>query len=97
MATRGNEAGAPPGCGSHTATAVPDTARGNLYLYNGGSSGNCTGMDIVRINIADPTDAAVLRRAAASRQCHDNNVDHRREQPGDRAPAATASRSSSST
>ena len=74
MANTGNEAGAPPGCGSHTATAVPDTARGNLYLYNGGSSGNCTGMDIVRINIANPTDAAFLRRAAASRQCHDNNV-----------------------
>jgi hypothetical protein len=74
MANTGNEAGAPPGCGSHTATAVPDAARGNLYLYNGGSSGSCTGMDIVRINIANPTDAAFLRRAAASRQCHDNNV-----------------------
>ena len=74
MANTGNEAGAPPGCGSHTATAVPDTARGNLYLYNGGSSGNCTGMDIVRINIDDPTQAAFLRRAGASRQCHDNNV-----------------------
>ena len=74
MANTGNEAGAPPGCGSHTATAVPDTARGNLYLYNGGSSGNCPGMDIVRINIDNPTDAAFLRRAGASRQCHDNNV-----------------------
>jgi hypothetical protein len=74
MASTGNEAGAPPGCGSHTATAVPDPARGNLYLYNGGSSGSCTGMDIVRINIDDPTQAAFLRRAGASRQCHDNNV-----------------------
>jgi LVIVD repeat-containing protein len=74
MANTGNETGAPAGCGSHTATAVPDPARGNLYLYNGGSSGNCQGMDIVRINIADPTQAAFLRRAGASRQCHDNNV-----------------------
>ena len=74
MANTGNEAGAPPGCGSHTDTIVPDAARGNIYLYIGGSSGNCTGMDIVRINIADPTNAVYLRRAAASRQCHDNNV-----------------------
>jgi hypothetical protein len=74
MANTGNEPGAPAGCGSHTATAVPDPARGNLYLYNGGSSGSCTGMDIVRINIDNPTDAVFLRRAAAQRQCHDNNV-----------------------
>jgi LVIVD repeat-containing protein len=74
MAATGNEGTAPAGCGSHTATAVPDPARGNLYLYNGGSSVACTGMDIVRINIANPTDAVFLRRAGASRQCHDNNV-----------------------
>ena len=30
------------GCGSHTATAVPDEASGNLYIYNGGSNGACT-------------------------------------------------------
>jgi len=34
------------GCGSHTATAVPDPARDALYIYNGGSSGNCEGIDI---------------------------------------------------
>ena len=28
----------------------------------------------MRVNIADPTNAVFLRRAAASRQCHDNNV-----------------------
>ena len=74
MASTGNEPGAPTGCGAHTATAVPDDARGNLYLYVGGSSGSCTGMDIVRISQADPSQATFLRRASAGRQCHDNNV-----------------------
>ena len=37
------------GCGSHTATAVPDPARGYLYIYNGGSSSTCEGIDIFRI------------------------------------------------
>ena len=62
------------GCGSHTATAVPDAARGYLYIYNGGSSGSCTGIEILKIKISDPADATVVRRAAASRQCHDNTV-----------------------
>ncbi len=74
MSATENDPGAPAGCGAHTATAVPDAARGYLYLYVGGSSGACTGIDIVRIKISDPTDAVYLRRAAAGRQCHDNNV-----------------------
>ena len=75
MAATGNDPGAPAvGCGAHTATGVPDDARGNLYLYVGGSSGTCTGMDIVRISLTNPSDAAFLRRANANRQCHDNNV-----------------------
>jgi hypothetical protein len=66
---------APPlGCGAHTATAVPDPARDNLYLYVGGSSGTCQGMDVVRIKISDPNDATFVARAGAGRQCHDNNV-----------------------
>jgi hypothetical protein len=64
----------PAGCGSHTATLLPDAARGNIYLYVGGSSSTCTGIDIVRIPIANPAGAVYLRRAAAGRQCHDNNV-----------------------
>jgi LVIVD repeat len=74
MASTGNAPGAPAGCGSHTNTIVPDTARGNLYMYIGGSSASCTGIDIVRVNIADPTNAVYLKRAAAQRRCHDNNV-----------------------
>ena len=50
--------------GAHGATGVPDDARGNLYLYVGGSSGTCTGMDIVRIaTLTNPSDAVFLRRA----------------------------------
>ena len=64
----------PLACGAHTATAVPDPARDNLYLYVGGSSGNCQGMDVVRIKISDPTNATYVARALAQRQCHDNNV-----------------------
>ena len=51
------------GCGSHTATAVPDPARDALYIYNGGSSSACPGIDIFKIKISDPTDVTFLRRA----------------------------------
>ena len=66
MAPPGHEAGAPAGCGSHTATAVPDEARGNLYIYNGGSSGTCNGIDIFRIKIADSD----RRRRSCARVTH---------------------------
>ena len=64
----------PAGCGSHTATAVPDVARGNLYVYNNGSSGTCPGIDIVKIPLANPAGAQFLSRAAAGRSCHDTGV-----------------------
>ena len=62
------------GCGSHTATAVPDETRGNLYIYNGGSSGTCTWMDVLKIKMSDPTDAAYVKQAPSGRSCHDNTV-----------------------
>jgi hypothetical protein len=65
------------GCGSHTATAVPDTARDALYIYNGGSSGNCPGIDIFKIKISDPSNVTFIKRAEHGRtgnSCHDNNV-----------------------
>jgi hypothetical protein len=62
------------GCGSHTATAVPDDARGNLYIYNGGSSGACPWMDVIKIEQANPNNASIVNRAMAGRQCHDNTV-----------------------
>jgi hypothetical protein len=74
---QGMPQGALTGCGSHTATAVPDPARDYLYIYNGGSSGTCSGIDVFRIKISDPNDAVVIRRASNGRpgeSCHDNNV-----------------------
>ena len=50
-------------------------ARGNLYIYNGGSSGTCTCMDIVKIKHLGPDRRRrTLRRAPRGRQCHDNTV-----------------------
>ena len=76
MSPTATSAGAPAGCGSHTATAVPDEARGNLYIYNGGSSGTCTGIDIVRDQDLRPDRRHVSssRPHGRPRQCHDNNV-----------------------
>jgi hypothetical protein len=75
MAPTNNDPGAPAvACGAHTATAVPDPGRDNLYLYVGGSSGTCQGMDVVKIKISDMTNATYVGRANAGRQCHDNNV-----------------------
>lgn len=64
----------PTGCGSHTATLVPDAARGNVYVYNSGSSGACPGIDIVKIPLADPASATFLRREPSGRSCHDTGV-----------------------
>jgi hypothetical protein len=64
----------PAGCGSHTATLVPDVANGNLYVYNNASSGTCPGLDIVRIPLADPADAEFLHRVPTGRSCHDTGV-----------------------
>jgi hypothetical protein len=64
----------PAGCGSHTASLVPDVANGNLYVYNSGSSGNCEGIEIVRIPLAAPGTATLLRREATGRACHDTGV-----------------------
>ena len=64
----------PTGCGSHTATLVPDIARGSVYVYNSSSSGTCPGIDIVKIPLADPAAAQFLRREPAGRSCHDTGV-----------------------
>src|ERR1700754_1016348 len=84
-ADNGMPEGALLGCGSHTATAVPDPARGYLYIYNGGSSSACEGIDIFRIKLTDPSDAVVIGRAsnegtnsagvvrAGNNYCHDKH------------------------
>lgn len=62
------------GCGSHTLSLVPDAARGNLYVYSSGSSTACTGIDIIRIPLTNPTSAGLIRRAGAGRACHDTTI-----------------------
>jgi hypothetical protein len=64
----------PAGCGSHTATLVPDVANGVLYVYNSASSAACPGIDIVRIPLANPADATFLYRVPTGRSCHDTGV-----------------------
>jgi len=59
------------GCGSHTATLVPDIANDRLLVYNSGSSGTCPGFEIVEIPLDNFTAADVVRREAMGRACHD--------------------------
>ena len=53
----------PTPCGSHTATGVPDLARGRLLVYNSSSSGatGCRGIDIVEVPLGNPAGARYLR------------------------------------
>ena len=65
---------------------MPDPARDALYIYNGGSSGTCNGIDIFKINISDPSDDVIGRASndgidaktgverVGNNSCHDNNV-----------------------
>jgi hypothetical protein len=62
------------GCGSHTATLVPDLRHGALYVYNSASSSQCPGIDIVKIPLDNPSAAAFLHRAPTGRGCHDTGV-----------------------
>ena len=48
--------------------------RGYLYIYNGGSTGTCTWMDILKIKISDPTEPSTSSARRPARQCHDNTV-----------------------
>lgn len=61
-------------CGSHTATAVPDTANGRLLVYNSGSSGACEGIEIVEVPLNDPASATQVSFVALDRGCHDIGV-----------------------
>jgi hypothetical protein len=66
--------GVTTGCGSHTATGVPDPANNRLLVYVGGSSGLCPGMDLVEIPLSNPAAAEWYGRADAGRSCHDITV-----------------------
>jgi Ca2+-binding RTX toxin-like protein len=58
--------------GTHTLTAVPDTANNRLLIYSNPSSGN--GFDVIEIPIANPAGASLLRHEAAAGSCHDISV-----------------------
>jgi hypothetical protein len=62
------------GCGSHTATLVPDLTNNRVLVYNGGSNANCPWIDIVEIDLADAANPTELAPAITGRQCHDNAV-----------------------
>jgi hypothetical protein len=62
------------GCGSHTATIVPDEANNRVLVYNGSSSGNCPFIDIVSIPLDNPNGWTLLRKEQTGRSCHDIQV-----------------------
>jgi len=64
----------PVGCGSHTATGVPDVKNGRLLVYNSASNEECPWIDIVEVPLDDPSGAALLRQERARRHCHDTGV-----------------------
>jgi hypothetical protein len=60
-----------PGCGSHTATLVPDVENGRLLVYNQTSGGNtllppgmteCDWLDVIEVPLDDPGAASFLHR-----------------------------------
>ena len=59
------------GCGSHTATLVPDQDTGRLFIYNGASNGNCPGTEIIEVFPDDVTESDFMRFENLGRSCHD--------------------------
>jgi hypothetical protein len=66
----------PTGCGSHTATLVPDLENNRLIVYNQTSGGNCFYITIVEVPLDAPEDAHVLRLEplVGEHACHDSAV-----------------------
>jgi hypothetical protein len=63
------------GCGSHTATGVPDPANDRLLIYNSSSAGGtCDFFEIVEVPLDAPGDAEVIRRVDSMHTCHDIGV-----------------------
>jgi hypothetical protein len=63
-------------CGSHTATAVPDTANGRLIVYNQTSGGPCFFFDIVEVPLTDPASSRLVwqQPLEGEHACHDSGV-----------------------
>jgi hypothetical protein len=63
------------GCGSHTATGVPDLANGRLLVYNSSSAGGtCDFFEIVEVPLDDPGSASVINKVDSMHTCHDIGV-----------------------
>jgi hypothetical protein len=63
------------GCGSHTATGVPDLENGRLLVYNSSSAGGiCDFFEIVEVPLDDPASARVINRVDSMHTCHDIGV-----------------------
>jgi hypothetical protein len=63
------------GCGSHTATGVPDRRNDRLLVYNSSSAGGvCDFFEIVEVPLDDPEDAQVINKVDSMHTCHDIGV-----------------------
>jgi hypothetical protein len=63
------------GCGSHTATGVPDLENDRLLVYNSSSAGGqCDFFEIVDVPLDAPEDAGLIRRVDSMHTCHDIGV-----------------------
>jgi hypothetical protein len=63
------------GCGSHTATGVPDLENNRLLVYNSSSAGNvCDFFEIVEVPLDDPGSASVINVVDSMHTCHDIGV-----------------------
>jgi hypothetical protein len=63
------------GCGSHTATGVPDLANDRLLVYNSSSAGGtCDFFEIVEVPLDDPASSQKLTSVDSMHTCHDIGV-----------------------
>jgi hypothetical protein len=63
------------GCGSHTASGVPDLENGRLLVYNSSSAGGvCDFFEIVEVPLDNPGSASVINRVDSMHTCHDIGV-----------------------
>jgi hypothetical protein len=58
--------------GTHTLTAVPDTANNRLLIYSNSSAGN--GFEVIEIPLNNPGAPTLLRTEGARGSCHDVSV-----------------------
>ena len=63
------------GCGSHTATGVPDLENDRLLVYNSSSAGGtCDFFEIVEVPLDDPGSAERHQKVDSMHTCHDIGV-----------------------